>query len=85
MSPTDDYHELKHKFTDDVQDRYESIRPLLLFEDISIREMAKQTGSSKNTIKHDFEGYGFCLCWHEGIQNVEYTPSFLNKTLNFHQ
>ena len=51
MSPTDDYHELKHKFTDDVQDRYESIRPLLLFEDISIRERAKQTGSSKNTIK----------------------------------
>jgi transposase InsO family protein len=51
MSLPDDYHELKHKFTDDVQDRYESIRPILLFEDISIRERAKQTGSSKNTIK----------------------------------
>src|SRR3990172_3243958 len=36
---------------DDYQDRYESIRPILLFEDISIRERAKQTGSSKNTIK----------------------------------
>jgi transposase/transposase InsO family protein len=51
MSLTDDYGQLKEKFVDDVQDRYESIRPLVLFEDISINERAKQTGSSRNTIK----------------------------------
>ena len=51
MSLTNDYGQLKEKFIDDVQDRYESIRPLVLFEDVSIRERAKQTGSSKNTIK----------------------------------
>jgi transposase InsO family protein/transposase len=51
MSLADDYDQLKEKFIDDVQDRYESIRPLILFEDVSIKERAKQTGSSKNTIK----------------------------------
>ncbi len=52
MSCVDDnYSQLKEKFIDYVQDRYESIRPVVLFEDISIKERAKQTGSSKNTIK----------------------------------
>ena len=42
MSLTDDYGQLKEKFVDDVQDRYESIRPLVLFEDVSIKERARQ-------------------------------------------
>jgi transposase InsO family protein/transposase len=53
MSCFDDYPycQLKEKFIDYVQEKYESIRPLVLFEDISINERAKQTGSSRNTIK----------------------------------
>ena len=53
MSYFDDnsYCQLKEKFIDYVQEKYESIRPLVLFEDISINERAKQTGSSRNTIK----------------------------------
>ena len=53
MSSFDDYPycQLKEKFIDYVQEKYESIHPLVLFEDVSINERAKQTGSSRNTIK----------------------------------
>lgn len=51
MSRTEDFVQLKLKFVDDVQERYESIRPIVLFEDVSIEKRAAEIRSNTQTIR----------------------------------
>lgn len=80
-----EYAQLKLKFVDDVQERYESIRPIVLFEDVSIKKRAKEIGYNTKTIRKRvkrFKKYGML-----GLFDFKHFPTrikggmFLKKSL----
>ena len=48
---TEDFNQLKLKFINGVQERYEVIRPLVLFEDTSVDERSEQTKKHPQAIR----------------------------------
>ena len=51
MEPARDFAQLPLQFTDQMQWRYEVIRPLLLFEDRTPRQRAEETGTHPETVR----------------------------------
>lgn len=49
MTPSDDFGQLRLKFTDPVQDSYEVIRPIVLFSE-TISERSRQTGVERTQV-----------------------------------
>lgn len=49
---SDEYQQIQEGCREPAQERYESIRPLVLFDDeLSIQERASQTGHDRRTIR----------------------------------
>jgi hypothetical protein len=49
MIPMEDYHQLKFRFTDPIQDNYEVVRPVVLFAQ-TISERSRQTGIDRTVV-----------------------------------
>ena len=49
MIPTADYHQLKFRFTDPIQDNYEVVRPIVLFAQ-TVSERSRQTGIDRTVV-----------------------------------
>ncbi len=49
MIPMEDYHQLKFRFTDPIQDNYEVVRPVVLFAE-TVSERSRQTGIDRTVV-----------------------------------
>ena len=49
MTPTEEFGQLRLKFTDPIQDGYEIIRPIVLFDE-TVSERSRQTGLERRRI-----------------------------------
>jgi transposase len=73
VQPRLDFDQLQELFRDPIQRRYEIIRPLVLFQDRTATERAKETGTHPETVsrlKRRFEQQGLLGLWPDSIEVV---------------